>query len=168
VTRRGEGSIREVALRLAASGGRFTSASLREACGATLSVTRAALAKMCAQGQLVYTPPPGGRADLGAGRLGTYAVPGTAGPAPELPPAPAKPRPSMAPRPARAGEPLADEAAELARYGVRRVSPEQAAKSAARAQVTGVHRTAKDFFAAKEPLPKARPVVLPERGARHA
>jgi hypothetical protein len=73
----------------------------------------------------------------------------------------------MEPRLARAGEPAADPEAELARYRVRRVPAEQAVRVSARAPVTGVHRTAADFFAAKEPLPKARPVAVPERGARH-
>lgn len=66
---------------------------------------------------------------------------------------------SMAPPLARAGAPSSDEAAELARYGVRRLPAERVAPSAPVRPVPGVHRTPGKFFADKPPLPANRPIT---------
>lgn len=151
------GTIAAEALELAAKGP-FTALQLASATKRGGDVCATTCHQLKKRGLLVYHPVP--LAARRNGLSGTYSLPGAE------PPAASKPRPSMEPRLARIpGEALADEAAELARYGVRRVPVEQAARVSARA-VPGV-QTKADFFATKDPLPAARPVVVPERGARH-
>jgi hypothetical protein len=143
-----------VALDLAKAGP-FYAGQLAERTGKAVETCRSLLWQLQKRGLLTYTPPPEGP---GRGRSGQYAA---AVPVEQLVPAkPAKARRSMEPRAARVGEPAGDEAAELERYGVRRVPVEQAAKDRGpRAQVTGVYRSKADFYADKPALPAARPVV---------
>lgn len=145
-------TIAETALELAKVGP-FYPGLLAEVTGKPVESCRTALWQLSKQGLLTYTRPPAGRARRESGQYAA-AVPVEQLVLPAKPP---KRRPSMEPRLARSSEPVADEAAELARYGVRRLPPEQAARVSARA-VPGVHRTVDDFFADKPELPPARHV----------
>lgn len=147
------GTLTEAALKLAAVGP-FTTLDLARATGRDVAVCTTVCSQLKQQGVLAYAKV--SAQERMRGVRGTYSLPGAAEPAPPV--EDAKPRRSMEPRPARAGEPLADEAAELARYGVRRVPVEQAVRVSARS-VPGVHTKVADFFADKPALPPARPVT---------